>query len=119
PDILVVDEVLAVGDADFQQKSIGKMESIGKTGRTVLFVSHSMPMILRLCPRTILLEHGKVIKDGPTPDVFQYYRRSGLGVSTHRQWDSGDVPGSDLVKLRSIRISKDSGLSSESIDIDC
>ena len=60
PEILLVDEVLAVGDAEFQKKCLGRMEELGGTGRTVLFVSHSMPSVLRLCPRVILLDGGHV-----------------------------------------------------------
>ena len=64
PEILLVDEVLAVGDAAFQKKCLGKMEELSGTGRTVLFVSHSMPSVLRLCPRVILLDGGHVTADG-------------------------------------------------------
>ena len=58
PEILLVDEVLAVGDAEFQKKCLGRMEELSGTGRTVLFVSHSMPSVLRLCPRVMLLDGG-------------------------------------------------------------
>lgn len=74
PDILIVDEVLAVGDAEFQKKCLGKMDEITKKeGRTILFVSHNMPAISSLCNRTILLNKGKIIKDGLTKDVIKYY----------------------------------------------
>src|SRR5690606_34249275 len=74
PDILVIDEVLAVGDAEFQKKAIGKMQEISKSeGRTVLFVSHNMVSILNLCTRVIRLEHGKIIADGPTEETIDYY----------------------------------------------
>src|SRR5581483_5590345 len=64
PEILLVDEVLAVGDAEFQRKCLGRMEELSGLGRTVLFVSHSMPSVLRLCPRVILLDGGKLTADG-------------------------------------------------------
>ena len=64
PDILIVDEVLAVGDADFQKKCLGKMQDVAGQGRTVIFVSHSMDSVRKLCSRAILLEKGKVIYDG-------------------------------------------------------
>src|SRR5574338_617553 len=64
PEILVVDEVLAVGDAEFQKKCLGKMENVRQAGRTVIFVSHNMPAITRLCPRTILIEDGAISFDG-------------------------------------------------------
>ena len=63
PEILVVDEVLAVGDTEFQKKAIGKMENISKEGRTILFVSHNMGSIRQLCSRSILLKSGSVIMD--------------------------------------------------------
>jgi len=73
PEILVVDEVLAVGDAEFQKKALGKMESVSKEGRTVLFVSHNMSIISTLCSRSILLENGKLKYDGGTSDVIKKY----------------------------------------------
>jgi lipopolysaccharide transport system ATP-binding protein len=76
---LIVDEVLAVGDAEFQKKCLGKMEDVSnKEGRTVLFVSHNMSMITSLCSRSILLDNGKIIKDGSTSDVIMYYYNNGL-----------------------------------------
>lgn len=73
PEILVVDEVLAVGDASFQKKCIGKMSSVAKEGRTILFVSHQMQAITNLCNRVILLDRGKIIKRGKTKDVVDSY----------------------------------------------
>ena len=74
PEILLIDEILAVGDAEFQKKCVGKIEDVSKgQGRTILFVSHNMEMIQRLCPRTILLEEGKKIIDGGTESVISRY----------------------------------------------
>lgn len=73
PEVLIVDEVLAVGDAAFQKKCIGKMSEVASTGRTVLFVSHNMHVIQNLCTRTILLEDGKIKLDGKTSDVVSHY----------------------------------------------
>ncbi|MBI2476227.1 MAG: ABC transporter ATP-binding protein [Candidatus Taylorbacteria bacterium] len=74
PDILLVDEVLAVGDAEFQKKCLGKMEEVtGKAGRTILFVSHNMSAVEKLCPTSILLSHGKIVKAGETRDVIRHY----------------------------------------------
>src|SRR3989339_578657 len=74
PDILIVDEVLAVGDAEFQKKCLGKMNDITKSdGRTIIFVSHNLDAIERLCTKTILLKKGKIIKIGETSDVINYY----------------------------------------------
>jgi lipopolysaccharide transport system ATP-binding protein len=77
PEILIIDEVLAVGDQQFQKKCLGKMEEVGKEGRTVIFVSHSMPTVTSLCDRAILLEAGKVVKMGNTSDVVMHYYTSG------------------------------------------
>jgi lipopolysaccharide transport system ATP-binding protein len=73
PEILIIDEVLAVGDAQFQKKCLGKMEEVGKEGRTVLFVSHNMSAILNLCSRTILLHSGGIIGEGTTEDIVRKY----------------------------------------------
>jgi lipopolysaccharide transport system ATP-binding protein len=73
PEILIVDEVLAVGDAQFQKKCLGKMEEVGKSGRTVLFVSHNMSTIQSLCTRCIFLQKGKILADGSTNSVVPLY----------------------------------------------
>jgi lipopolysaccharide transport system ATP-binding protein len=75
PDILLVDEVLAVGDGTFQKKCLGKMESVGQSNRTVLFVSHNLAAIRSICKRTILLESGRIILDGPTEEVLSQYNK--------------------------------------------
>ncbi len=86
PEILVIDEVLAVGDTAFQKKCLGKMEQVSKTGRTVLFVSHNMQAIRALCPRCILLSQGKLLHDGPSARVVGLYneemRTSEIGANT-------------------------------------
>lgn len=76
PEILIIDEVLAVGDAEFQRKCLGKMNEITGNGRTVLFVSHSKEAVARLCKRAILVESGKLVWDGPTEETFSYYLSS-------------------------------------------
>ena len=81
PEILIVDEVLAVGDAQFQKKCLGKMDDVAKGGRTVLFVSHNMAMILFLCPRSLLLNNGTILMNEETAQVIETYV-SGCGSST-------------------------------------
>ena len=76
PDILIVDEVLAVGDASFQQKCLGKMEQVSRSGRTVLIVSHNMPMIEKLCERVLLLQQGRIVKQGDARSVIKHYASS-------------------------------------------
>ena len=92
PEILVVDEVLAVGDAEFQRKCLGKMNDVAQEGRTVLFVSHNMSAILRLTQETILLDKGNVILRAPTPEAVDYYMASGYSQSGERLWDVEELP---------------------------
>jgi lipopolysaccharide transport system ATP-binding protein len=73
PEILVIDEVLSVGDAEFQKKCIGKMEGISKSGRTILFVSHNMGTVAQLCPKTIMLRSGRLHNAGPTEKIIDEY----------------------------------------------
>lgn len=73
PEILIIDEVLAVGDSEFQNKCLGKMNDVAHEGRTVLFVSHNLPMLGKLCPKSILLENGKIVATGNSEDVIEKY----------------------------------------------
>jgi len=118
PEILLIDEVLAVGDSDFQKKCLGKMSEIGHGGRTIVFVSHSMPAIQRLCDRAILLDHGRVIASGPTNEVTRRYLESDLGSIGERRWDDpAQAPGDDIARLKSVRIQPVGGGSIEEMDI--
>lgn len=118
PEILLVDEVLAVGDADFQKKCLGRMEEIGESGRTVVFVSHSMPSVLRLCDRVILFDHGGVLADGSPREVIRHYLESGLGSSAEREWSSPeDAPGDQVCRLKAVRVVQN-GHVEEEIDIE-
>ncbi len=91
PEILVVDEVLAVGDAEFQRKCIGKMNDVAEQGRTVLFVSHNMSAILRLTEETIVLDHGRIVKRGSTVEAVDYYMSSGLSKTGERKWFPDEI----------------------------
>lgn len=73
PEILIIDEVLAVGDAEFQKKCLAKMQDFTKGGRTILFVSHNMGAVIDLCPRSLLLQDGTVVSDGPSKDIVEEY----------------------------------------------
>jgi lipopolysaccharide transport system ATP-binding protein len=118
PDILIIDEVLAVGDAEFQKKCLGKMEEIAKSeGRTILFVSHNIAAITRLCRRTILLKEGKIVKDGPTKEVTDAYLHSGTGLTASKEWpDIQKAPGDDIVRLCSIKVKQENQITSK-VDI--
>src|SRR5262249_15284152 len=87
PEVLIVDEVLAVGDASFQKKCLNKMEDVGHQGRTVLFVSHNMPAVTRLCKRVLLVDGGRVVEDGPATHVVSAYLKSGMGTTARREWE--------------------------------
>ena len=118
PEILIVDEVLAVGDAEFQKKCLGKMESVTKQGRTVLFVSHNMGAITRLCPRAILLENGKIVNSGDSISVVRQYLSSGREQSAERIWgDRDDAPGGEVASLQAVRVKNPHGITVDNIDI--
>lgn len=118
PEILIIDEVLAVGDAEFQKKCLNKMQEVGREGRTVLFVSHSMPAVTRLCPRAILLDAGRVLKDGSAEDVIGAYLHAGGGMGAMRQWrELAEAPGDSDVRLCSIRAKNPDGEVKDGLDI--
>ncbi len=118
PEILLVDEVLAVGDAEFQRKCLNKMESVGGQGRTVFYVSHNMPTVARLCQRTIMLHQGQVAMDGPTREVVSAYLTSELGTRAMRAWDDPrTAPGNEIVRLRAMRVRDVHGEVSDAIDV--
>jgi lipopolysaccharide transport system ATP-binding protein len=118
PEILMVDEVLAVGDARFQKKCMNKVQAVGQQGRTVLFVSHNMPAITRLCQRTLLLDAGRIIADGPSAQVVSTYLNAGLGTAAAREWpDPARAPQGEVARLRAVRVRADDGHISDAIDI--
>jgi lipopolysaccharide transport system ATP-binding protein len=119
PEILVVDEVLAVGDAAFQKQCLGKMQEVSRTGRTVLFVSHNMPAVTRLCSRAILLADGRIVEDGTVEQVVSTYLTSALGTTARREWapDDPSTPGNDWVRVRSVRVVDDRCETVESVDV--
>jgi len=118
PEILIIDEVLAVGDAAFQKKCLRKMEDVGQRGRTVLFVSHNMAAVTRLCGRTVLLDEGRVLEDGPSHRVVRAYLGSGSSSSAMREWnDPEQAPGGDVARLHAVRVRTKDGQVSEAVDI--
>ncbi len=118
PEVLLVDEVLAVGDAAFQRKCLEKMEDVGRRGRTVLFVSHNMPAVTRLCERTIMLEAGSVALDGPSHQVVARYLASDVGTMAEREWrDPETAPASAVARLRAVRVRSAEGRVTDTIDI--
>lgn len=118
PEILIVDEVLAVGDRAFQQKCLNKMQDVGQLGATVLFVSHSMPSVTRLCSRGILMQAGRVIKDGSVGEVVSGYLSLCLGTASQREWtEEATAPQSAAVRLRAVRVVNVDGCVLEAAEI--
>jgi len=104
PEILVIDEVLAVGDAQFQKKCLGKMGEVARGGRTVLFVSHNMVAVRNLCAKAIWLDRGHVVQKGDADFVVsQYLSQAGPAHSQHVWRDPESAPGTDAVKIRLAR----------------
>lgn len=118
PEILLIDEVLAVGDANFQKRCLGKIEEFRSIGRTVLFVSHNMASVLRLCPRVILLEGGRLIADGPADQVTRRYLQSDTGSPAERVWtEPANAPGNTVARLHAVRIRDEQGHIAPTLDI--
>jgi homopolymeric O-antigen transport system ATP-binding protein len=111
PEILIVDEVLAVGDAEFQRRCLGRMSEVAREGRTVLFVSHNMQAVRALCERAILLEHGRMTDDGSTDAIVRRYLASiEPADSGVRRWEvPASRPGTDECRLVQVRVTDDAG----------
>ncbi len=105
PEILIVDEVLSVGDAEFQRKSMGKMKDSAASGRTVLFVSHNMTAMRSLCSRVLWLEDGRVRMNGPTEDVVNAYLNNYNNSTSERHWAEHEAPGNNIAHLRHVKVS--------------
>jgi len=118
PEVMLVDEVLAVGDAEFQRRCLGRMEELSRHGRTVLFVSHNMQVLARLCDRAILLREGRIVRDGPSEEVVAHYLQTEIGQGSHRRWpDLEAAPGGKRVRLREVRVVDEEGRLVDSVDI--
>jgi lipopolysaccharide transport system ATP-binding protein len=109
PEILLVDEVLAVGDAQFQKKCLGKMSQVAGEGRTVLFVSHNMTAVKGLCKLTMLIEAGKIVQVGDPATVVARYLTSSCGTQSAVQWSEDVAPGNDELRLLGIRVYSENG----------
>ncbi|HEY9402369.1 MAG TPA: ABC transporter ATP-binding protein [Pyrinomonadaceae bacterium] len=118
PEILIMDEVLAVGDAAFQQKCLDKMHAIRQHGRTIFFVSHSMPAVTRLCRRVILLHEGRIVSEGEPQAVVNDYLNASWNITAVREWlKPADAPGNDVVRLARVRVLDAAGAPSTAFDI--
>lgn len=104
PDILIVDEVLAVGDYEFQQKCLNKMCDIAKSGRTILLVSHQLPMIRSLCNKCVLMDHGRLIRYGPTEEVIREYleQKTDKNLTSHAEFE--EDTGKEAAQVCKLRL---------------
>ena len=113
PDVLIVDEVLSVGDYEFQKKCIGKMSDVTSEGRTILFVSHNLGSVRDLCTRTILLEKGKKVHDGNTEEVISSYVETSVEGSGEKIFtpdlSEKNMIRDEVVRLKTVRSLNDSG----------
>ena len=126
PDILLLDEVLAVGDASFQAKCLDRVNELRKSGRTIIFISHDLNAVERMCDRVLLMQRGEIIANGPPVDVIEQYKTAvghGAGtpfpgVAAFKEWTSqAAAPGDDVVRLRSVRIRDENGETTPTVDI--
>ena len=105
PEILVVDEVLAVGDADFQKKSIGKMRDVSRSGRTILFVSHNLTAVEGLCNKGVFLKNGQIEKHGDVVSVINHYVSSVSKFQLRQIWKNfNEAPGNDFIRAKRVEL---------------
>ena len=117
PEIMLVDEVLSVGDAEFQARCLGRMEDINTTGRTVVFVSHQIQAVAQLCDRVLWIDEGRIVRDGPSAEVVAHYLQSATGTSSTQTWTDEEAPGDDLVRLHSVRAVRQDGETADFADV--
>jgi lipopolysaccharide transport system ATP-binding protein len=104
PEILIVDEVLSVGDAGFQKKCLGKMEDVAGRGRTVLFVSHNMAAVRSLCRTAVQIEAGRIVNSGEAGPVVAHYLAQQAGTGASVRWERGQGPGDDQARLVCVEV---------------
>ena len=119
PEILLVDEVLAVGDVEFQKKCLGKMGDVAKEGRTVLFVSHNMVAVQNLCSRVLWLDEGELKYEGETNDVISHYLSVAYQPKTVQVWqDRETAPGNDRARIHRVSIRPADGFPADQITME-
>jgi homopolymeric O-antigen transport system ATP-binding protein len=109
PEVLIVDEVLSVGDLAFQEKCLGRMEAVAGEGRTVLFVSHNLAAVSKLCPRAMLLSRGHKVTEGPTAEVIEAYVTTARKDTSGSLEDRPDRQGSGRIRLTELRLADAQG----------
>lgn len=117
PDILLVDEVLAVGDAAFQRKCLGRMGDLASEGRTIFFVSHNMRAVNRLCSRAVWLDHGRLVEDGPTSQVLGRYLTDEASEDGCRTWPEGFAnPGVNDLGIYGLQLTNEDEVVTSNLD---
>ena len=110
PEILLIDEVLAVGDADFQRKCLGKIKNISEVGRTVLFVSHNMAAVKSLCNKAIVINEGKIIYENNSIEAVNYYLTRGSNEIIYEyKWNIDNAIGNSRLKILGVNIISQKG----------
>jgi lipopolysaccharide transport system ATP-binding protein len=117
PEVLIIDEVLAVGDYEFQQRCMGRIEDISSSGRTVVFVSHDMQAITRLCSRAYWLDGGRVMSEGAAGDVVADYLQGASGSGAEASFAVEEAPGTAELRLLSARVVDTSGETMHTVDV--
>jgi len=117
PEVMFVDEVLAVGDAGFRKKCLEKVRSIAQGGSTVIVVSHNAQQVTSICERAIWLSSGQLVDDGPATEVVTKYLSQSIGLSGERTWLDGERNGGEIAKVRSMRIRNARGEVTNNIDV--
>jgi lipopolysaccharide transport system ATP-binding protein len=118
PEILIVDEVLAVGDAQFQKKCLGKMGEVSKEGRTLMFVSHNMTALKSICDRVIWLNSGIIMDNGETDRVVSNYLQTGAHIILEQTWNNiNEAPGNDHVRLHKVCITPDTSENDSAVNV--
>ena len=117
PEVLIIDEVLAVGDYEFQQRCMGRIEAISTSGRTVIFVSHDMQAITRLCNRAYWLQSGQLMAEGDAEDVVSRYLQEASGTGAEMVFGLDSAPGTELVRLLSARVVDTAGDTVHTADV--
>ncbi|MEM1434902.1 MAG: ABC transporter ATP-binding protein [Pseudomonadota bacterium] len=117
PEVLIVDEVLSVGDIAFRKKCMEQLHKVASEGATVLVVSHNVQTVLDMCDRAIWMQSGQIVKDGQISDVMSEYLGLGMGLSAESSWDPDEAPGGEIARIRSVRLLTAAGVVSESVDV--
>ena len=117
PEVLIIDEVLAVGDYEFQQRCMGRIEDISSSGRTVIFVSHDMGAITRLCERAYWLQGGHLMAEGPAQDVVSRYLEEASGTGAEVSFAPDTAPGTEAIRLLSTRVVDANGETIQAVDV--